>query len=177
MTRVLHNLDACFRYDEIVKRGHFAWQLLWTGQHDCAYKNSYGCLGTTGTNYLVTPENCKQQLTAFCKADSQAQNRAMMFPFAGKDPETLPAFEEDLANFLLSRGPHAFLGHSWLGCSKTYAFPDALNADYGEPTELCHETSPGVFARDWTKAVVTMDCGTYKGSVTMKDTGKSVFEQ
>ena len=36
-------------YAELVKRGKFAWQLLWTGQKDCAYKNSYGCLGTTGT--------------------------------------------------------------------------------------------------------------------------------
>ena len=45
-----------------------------------------------------------------------------------------------------------------------------MNADYGEPTELCHETSPGVFARDWTNAHVIMDCGKYEGSVTMKAT-------
>ena len=46
-----------------------------------------------------------------------------------------------------------------------------MNADYGEPTELCHETSKGVFERDWTKATVIMDCGKYEGSVTIKGTG------
>ena len=30
---------------------------------------------------------------------------------------TLPEFEADLANFLLTRGPYAWLGHGWLGCS------------------------------------------------------------
>ena len=44
------------------------------------------CLGITGTNYLVTKERCRQQLTTMCKAGSQAQTRAMMFPFAGKYP-------------------------------------------------------------------------------------------
>ena len=75
-------------------------------------------------------------------------------------------------------GPHAFLGHSWKGCSKKYAFPPALNADYGEPTGLCKETSPdsGVFTRDWTKASIQMDCKAYEAKITMKATGISVFE-
>merc|ERR1711934_1226166 len=114
---------------------------------------SYGCLGTTGTNILISKKDCAQKIRAFCKPDSQAQTRAMMFPFAGASTEQLPEFQQDLANFMLTRGPHAFLGHSWKGCSKQYAFPAALNADYGEPTGLCKETSPGseVFTRDWTK--------------------------
>lgn len=37
-------------YDTLIKRGAFAWQLLWTGQKDCPWKNSYNCLGTTGTD-------------------------------------------------------------------------------------------------------------------------------
>jgi hypothetical protein len=97
-------------YTELLKRGKFAWQLLWTGQEDCAYKNSYSCLGTTGTNILINKGNCAAKLRTFCKPDSDAQTRAMMFPFAGKDTDKLPEFEQDLANFLLTRGPHAFLG-------------------------------------------------------------------
>ena len=71
----------------------------------------------------------------------------------------------------------AFFGHSWKGCSNWYTFPDALNADYGEPSELCTETTPksGIFTREWSKASVKMDCNTYTGQVTMKDTGSSVF--
>lgn len=163
-------------YAELIKRGKFAWQLLWTGQKDCAYKNSYGCLGTTGTKYLVQKSNCAGALRTMCKKDSQAHRRAMMFPLQGTTTK-LVAFEQDLAAFLLTRGPHAFFGHSWKGCSNWYRFPDALNADYGEPSELCTETTTksGIFTREWSKASVKMDCNTYTGEVTMKDTGSSVF--
>ena len=69
-------------YAELLKRGKFAWQLLWTGQQHCSYKNSYGCLGTTGTNILINKQNCAAKLKSFCTAGSDAQTRAMMFPFA-----------------------------------------------------------------------------------------------
>jgi hypothetical protein len=77
---------------------------------------------------------------------------------------------QDLANFLLVRGPYAYLGHGWLGCSQTYEYPDALNADYGEPLGLCAETTAGsgIFLREWSKATVQMDCNTWTPSITMK---------
>lgn len=84
---------------------------------------------------------------------------------------TLPEFEQDLANFLLTRGQYAWLGHGWLGCSREYQFPDALNADYGEPTSgLCKETAPnsGVFTREYSKASVKMDCNSWTPTITMK---------
>jgi len=74
-----------------------------------------------------------------------------MYAFSpgGGNPDALKLleFEQDLANFLLVRGPYAVLGHGWLGCSNIYTFPDALNLDFGEPTDFCHETAPnsGVF--------------------------------
>ena len=67
------------------------------------------------------------------------QTSAMMYAFSpggcGSDPSSLPAFELDLANFLLIRGPYAYLGHGWLGCSHDYAYPAALDADYGAPLD------------------------------------------
>ena len=57
-------------YSEVVKRGSFAWQLLWTGQKDCPWKNSYGCLGTTGTNILVHKNNCAKAIRQMCTPDS-----------------------------------------------------------------------------------------------------------
>ena len=85
---------------------------------------------------------------------------------------TARQLEQDLANFLLVRGPFAWLGHAWLGCSHVYQFPDALNVDYGEPVggALCAETKPGsgVFTREWTKASVSMDCNTWTPSIVMK---------
>lgn len=83
---------------------------------------------------------------------------------------TLPMFKQDLANFLLTRGPYSYLGHGWLGCSQNYVFPDALNIDYGEPSGLCQETAPnsGVFTRDFSKSTVTMDCNAWKPTIAMK---------
>lgn len=39
---------------------------------------------------------------------------------------------QDIANFLLTRGPYAWLGHGWLGCSRDYQVPEQINWDYGE---------------------------------------------
>ena len=86
-------------------------------------------------------------------------------------PPSSPVFSfQDLANFLLIRGPYGYLGHGWLGCSQTYEYPDALNADYGEPLGLCTETAAGsgIFAREWSKATVQMDCNTWTPTITMK---------
>ena len=46
-----------------------------------------------------------------------------MYGFAGVPGESVieyEDFEADLANFLLVRGPHAWLGHGWHGCSLDY---------------------------------------------------------
>jgi len=82
---------------------------------------------------------------------------------------------QDLANFLLTRGPYSWLGWGWTGCSKQYYFPPEFNVDYGEPTTtgaagLCSETATGsqVFVREFTKANVQMDCNAWKGAITMK---------
>jgi hypothetical protein len=50
----------------------------------------------------------------------------MMYSFSGGQTAQLPEFDQDLANFLLIRGEHAWLGHGWMGCSREYVFPEAL---------------------------------------------------
>ena len=92
----------------------------------------------------------------------------------------LPAFEQDLATFLLIRGTYAWLGYGWLGCSsgseppgaggQPYSFPPALTLDYGAPTSNCSATAPGsgVYTREWSKATVQMDCNTWTPTITMK---------
>ena len=75
---------------------------------------------------------------------------------------------EHLASFLLMRGAYAWIGFAWVGCSQPYVRPKALDTDYGTPTSLCKETSPGVFEREWTKAAVKMDCNKWQGEIKMK---------
>ena len=157
--------------DELAKvtlaKGKFAWQLFWTG----------GEANGTGSCAPTTPvmqDTCADDLKALCLAGSPPQVRTMMYGFL-KSPKSEskrvvnpPDLKEDLANFLLTRGKYAYLGHGWLGCSLEYVFPPELNLDYGEPTELCHETKPGVFQREWTKATIEMDCNSYTPTITMK---------
>ena len=115
----------------------------------------------------VRPEGPLQR----CKPRPDPDHDVSFFPGGcGGNPGNLTQFSQDLANFLLVRGPYAYLGHGWLGCSLEYEYPAALNADYGEPTGLCAETAPasGVFVRTWTKATVQMDCNTWTPTIDMK---------
>jgi hypothetical protein len=158
------NMQEVFK--EVLARGKFSWQLLWTGQGNDIKNIADTCPGP-----LVHNTTCAADLRKLCQANSEAQTRFMMYAFTpGKcqgDPSNLPDFEQDLANFLLVRGPYAALGHGWLGCSRKYIFPAELNRDYGQPMGLCHETSTGVFQRKWSKATVQMNCNTWTPSITM----------
>ena len=48
--------------------------------------------------------------------------------------------------------------------------PASWDVDYGEPLGLCKEVpgTPGVFRRQWSKATVEMDCGSFEGTITME---------
>ena len=48
--------------------------------------------------------------------------------------------------------------------------PPEMDTDYGVPVDpVCAETGPGtgVFSRRWTRALVSLDCSTYAGNITM----------
>lgn len=114
---------------------------------------------------------CAPWIREMCTAgeSSAYYNATTMHSLTGNH-STLPNLAQDLATFLLLRGPYAFLGFGWSGCGFELSFPDVLREDYGAPAGLCAETAVGsnIFRRDWTKATVEMDCNTYTGSITMK---------
>ena len=152
----------------LLSAGKFAWQFLWTG-------GPADAKGSTCPEPLVHQATCASELRLLCNSSSpQYTQRAMLYSFSPGgckgDPSNLEFFEQDLAGFLLTRGPAAWLGHGWLDCSRNYSYPPALSADYGEPTGFCSESAPnsGIFNRDYTKATVKMDCNSWTGSVTMK---------
>jgi hypothetical protein len=99
----------------VVARGKFSWQQMWGGQADGAY-------APNGARPLVrnTTSACIANLTSMCAPGSPAQARAMLYAFSpGGDDRVhsprLPYLEHDVASFMLVRGPHAWLGHGWLG--------------------------------------------------------------
>ena len=150
-----------------LKAGKFSWQMLWTG-------GAPDEIGSTCPEPLVKQATCADNLRALCQPDSPSQTRAMMYAFGPGGCHAasvaLPELHQDLANFLLTRGSYAWLGHGWLGCSQEYVFPPELNVDYGEPSGLCSETASGsgIFVRHWSKATVQMDCNTWTPTITMK---------
>jgi hypothetical protein len=170
----LQQLTASYEANMAVLRARtlaankFAWQMFWTG-------GAADAKGSTCPGPLVSKASCASDLRALCAPSSpQYSQRAMFYAFSpgfcASNPSVLPDFEQDLAGFLLTRGPQAWLGHGWLGCSRDYAVPPALSLDYGVPSALCVETAPnsGVFTRDFSKSTAQMDCSTWTGTVTMK---------
>ena len=86
-------------------------------------------------------------------------------------PFPLPSPDQDLAAFLLSRGPYAFFGYGWAGCidaSHPFTRPPSLEIEYGEPTDFCAEAAPGseVFVRHFSKYTVQLDCGAWEATFT-----------
>ena len=88
---------------------------------------------------------------------------------AAVNTNPLPAGVQDVAMFLMSRGPYAWLGHNGAGCiPEVLDRPAELDVDYGTPIDdYCRETATGsgIFQRRWTKGRVTMDCNSWSGSL------------
>ncbi len=160
-----YNMEVLKNYT--LQQGKFSWQMLWSG-------GDPNGKGSTCPSPLVNQNTCASDLRGLCTASSPAQSRTMMYAFGPGacrgDPSNLVQFDQDLANFLLVRGPYAYLGHGWLGCSRTYVYPPQLNADYGTPLGFCSETAPnsGVFTRQFTKSTVQMDCNTWTPTLPHK---------
>jgi hypothetical protein len=136
-------------YAEVLARGMFSWQQLWNGQGNPEAKN--GCC----TGPLVSKPTCATQLRSLCSKDSPAQTRAMTYAFSpGRcqgDPGNLISPEQDIANFLLVRGPYAWLGHGWCVLPRARRAAGARTPtpapSPSTPHTLPHTLQAGVLAR------------------------------
>ena len=137
-------------FDAVIAAGGFAWQALAQTSLPAAADGVAAC-------------------DAWFAAAPALSRCAYMHEVFNATARPLPAVNEDLAAFLIARGPYAFLGYGWIGCTTDYEFPDAWTLDYGEPlTSYFNETAPSVYSREYTKATATFDCNTWVGNVTMK---------
>lgn len=151
-------------YAAILARGKFVWD-------QTLNNDPYAPLNGDCPQPWVRQATCAADLLRNCNASSPVQARTLLYGFSpgsctGTDPTNLTDVNQDVANFLLIRGPYAYLGNGWLGCALAYEYPAAqFNADYGEPTGLCGETAPGsgVFERDFTKSTVQVRAGVWPG--------------
>jgi hypothetical protein len=149
--------------DALVAKGKFTWGLFYGGQQTAP-----------GQNQTCGKCTCASYLRANCGPDAPSQNGTLFYGFSRTTHHTpfpLPSPDEDLAAFLLSRGPYAFFGYGWTGCidsAHPFTRPPSLDVDYGEPTNFCSETSQGsgVFTRNFTKVSVALDCNAWQATFT-----------
>jgi len=106
-----------------------------------------------------TPKGC---VNWFREAAPPLAGRALMMGFSKSPALAL----EDVATFLLVRGPYAYLGWGWLHCLQPPPLPALVHGDYGVPAGNLTEGPPGVFTRAWSKADVAFDCNAYVATIT-----------
>ena len=153
----------------VAERGKWMWSEFLN--NDPFQKANGGC-----PQPWVARATCAADLRQLCNSSSPAQARTLLYGFTpgcpSLDPSHLASPEHDIASFQLVRGPFAFLGSGWQGCSPTlrYQYPAELNADFGAPASACAETMPGsgVFERQFEHATVQMDCTTWTPTVTWR---------
>jgi len=162
----------------------------------------------SGRNETDPHTSCQRDMQRMCAINRtlgrpNLHNQALVLEFSRVSHTvlwhpngTLPWFLQDLATFLLVRGPFAWLGYTWSGCtdsgypagcdpactqpgckpcrfptamdSHPFPRPDALDSDFGEPVGQCHESSAGVWTREWSKASVELNCNSFRASILKK---------
>ena len=153
----------------VAARGKWMWSEFLN--NDPFQKANGGC-----PQPWVRQATCAADLRQLCSAGAPAQSRTLLYGFTpgcpSLDPSHLEAPQHDIANFMLVRGPFAFLGSGWQGCSASlrYEYPQELNDDFGEPAGACAEapSGSGVFVREFSRATVQMNCSSWTPSITWK---------
>eukprot|EP01045_Picozoa_sp_COSAG04_P024850 COSAG04_NODE_3167_length_3098_cov_1.404468_3_plen_336_part_00 len=120
----------------------------------------------------VTPAQCAATLReTWCVPEPAPWRSALQYLMR---PPTAEAAKEAgtqaTAQFLLTRGPFAWIGFFDWQTLADWPRPDEWDTDFGVPEGPCAEIGrgTGVFARNWSKARVTWDCNAAKGAITMK---------
>ena len=154
----------------ILGAGGFTWSLMSGGENADASPR------------MVGPDaaSCLRELRASCGNPSSPWASApLLFGLHPGTNATLASLQQDLAAFLLMRGPWAWLGYGVWGMSwpagTSFISPNGTAApvphefyiDYGEPAGPCAETASGVFERALTKAHVRLDCNAWIGNITL----------
>lgn len=155
----------------LLRHGAYVWSLM-AGQHNA-----------NAQPFLLEKDTCAAALREGCRIDSTWQQSTRLFGFTIVNNTQLAQLDQDLAFFLLVRGPFAYAG--WGVWGMTWPFnaepahgglppmpdgvplPAKLQYDYGVPLEICHQVEPQVFERQWSRARVRLDCSTFEATIDM----------
>ena len=90
-------------------------------------------------------QQCAQWLRVACSPDAITHKVPLLLSFTRNNNGKqfpLPAPLQDIATFLLVRGPWAWMGFGWLGCTASYERPEALHYDYVRRTACSQQINP-----------------------------------
>eukprot|EP01059_Diplonema_ambulator_P022936 TRINITY_DN382_c0_g2_i2.p1 TRINITY_DN382_c0_g2~~TRINITY_DN382_c0_g2_i2.p1 ORF type:complete len:427 (+),score=177.41 TRINITY_DN382_c0_g2_i2:99-1379(+) len=128
---------------------------------------------------MLQAKTCAAQMREYISTN-RWQNLPLIFGLnMGTQPNLLPQLQQDIAAFLLMRGPYAYVGAGVWGMSWPAGVefdkqqpqqkrPKEMDTDYGIPLNLATEISSGVFSRQFTNSVVTLDCNSFNATIVMK---------
>jgi len=154
----------------ILDKGGYTWSLI------------HGQSNANASPQLLSQDMCADLLRTACVVDSEWQVSSKLFGLTIVDNEPSQV-EEDVAFFLLARGPYAWLG--WGTWGMTWPFnaepahgelpplpngvprPSLIDQDFGVPVDdaVCKEVETGVFQRGWSTGVISLDCNTFTASL------------
>jgi len=125
-----------------------------------AHKYNWQMFGNEdGVKGSVTKQNCVSYMTGLCKPEIQKIPMMMGITYDQATKST-PDIQQNIAAFLITRGPYAYIGYGWMG-SFVPPWSNLFDLNVGEPVGLCEQTEKNVFSRRWTKGSATLDCNTW----------------
>jgi hypothetical protein len=164
----------------LLRHGAYTWSLF-PGQENA-----------NASPILLTPDSCLELLRTACHENSPWQRVPLLFGFSVVSSNNgtvlrLSQLDQDLAFFLLARGPYAYAGWGVWGMTWPFqaepghgAIPplphgvplptELVLLDYGEPKIGCYEGEAGVFYREWTRASIVLDCNSFQPRTKVEET-------
>jgi hypothetical protein len=154
--------------EAILARGKYTWSLI-PGQDNA-----------DASPVVVTQTSCAARMAAACAPTNEYLSAPLLHGVAFNAAGDLANVDADIAAFLLMRGPWAWtgagvwgmswpMGRTWNSSNTPRPRPPQMDEDYGAPLDAhcLPGAAPGVFTRRYEHALVTLDCASYTGNITM----------
>jgi hypothetical protein len=149
----LSNMEAV--QQAVVNAGGFTWSLFPGQANANAMPN------------VVTHSTCAATVAVACSPSNPYATVPLLQGLTNLGQDTT----QQVAAFLLMRGPYAYIGWGEWGMEWPFDVPlpaEVWDADYGDPLDgHCEEQASGVFVRRYTKANVTLDCNSWKATLAI----------